>query len=141
MDLASDEAAMRVAEQENRAADLARHAGGERDPFDALVAELRQGAVALQSRDLAAAVHRELIGGLRGYYGEERILDRGVKTAPFWVLVDSEVPSILVEVGYLTHPEEEGLLRTRAWQAQVAAALAAGVSRFVAAVEASEASP
>ncbi len=141
MDLASDEAAMRLAEQENRAAVLARDAGGARDPLDALVSDLRQGAVALQSRDLAEAVHAELLGSLRGYYGAERVGDRGVKTAPFWVLVDSEVPSILVEVGYLTHPQEEGLLRTRAWQSQVAEGIALGVARFVAAAEASGTAP
>ena len=141
MDVASDEASMRLVERENRAADLLRDAGGERDPLDALVSDLRQGAVALQSRDLARAVHRQLVAGLRDYYGEERIVDRGVKTAPFWVLVDSEVPSILVEVGYLTNGPEEGLLRTRAWQAQVAEALAVGVTDFVAAVEASGVTP
>lgn len=141
MDLASDEATLRLVERENRAADLARHAGGERDPVDALVTDLRQGAVAMQSRDLAGAVHSQLLTGLRGYYGEERIVDRGVKTAPFWVLLDSEVPSALLEVGYLTNGAEEGLLRTRAWQAEVAVAIAAGVTDFVAAAEARGATP
>lgn len=137
MDLASDEAALRVAERENRAETLARDAGaGGGDPLDAVVTELRQGAVALLSRDLARSVHRSLVGGLRDYYGEERIGDRGVKTAPFWVLVDSQVPSALVEVGYLTNPDEEVLLRTRAWQAQVAVGIAAGVRDFVTAMEA-----
>ena len=137
MDLASDEAAMRLAERENRALAL-RGDLPELPDVDALVQDLSMGAVAQQSHALADAVHRELIEGLRRYYGADRIADRGVKTAPFWVLVDSEVPSILVEVGYVTHAEEEALLRTRAWHHQAAQALVRGLIAFAERAERSE---
>ncbi len=137
MDLASDEAAMRLAERENRAL-VVRGNLPELPAVDAMVQDLSMGAVAQQSHALADAVHGEMIDGLRSYYGDERIVDRGVKTAPFWVLVDSEVPSILVEVGYVTHPDEESLLRTRAWHHQAAKALVRGVVAFVERAEHSE---
>lgn len=128
MDVASDEAAARLAERENRAASIA-GASFEED-VDAIVAELRLGAAARRSAELAGTVHGALLEGLQGFYGEDRIRDRGARTGPFWVLVDTRVPAVLVEVGYLSNTEEERRLRTRGFHHQVAEALAVAVEDF-----------
>jgi len=57
--------------------------------------------------------------------------DRGVKQAPFRVLVGAAMPAVLVEVGFLTHSEEEKKLATQDYREQIAAALATAVGRFL----------
>ncbi len=64
------------------------------------------------------------------------IPDRGIRIANFKVLRDSPVPSVLVEVGYLTNLEDEALLRTSAFRQRAAEAIARGVTRFVSQVPA-----
>ena len=45
-------------------------------------------------------------------------------------MVGAAMPAILVEVAFITNPEEEKQLMSEAWQGQVAAALLRGISRF-----------
>jgi len=130
MDQASDEAALRLAERENRAGLATGSSAPPRDDLSSLIEDLRVGATAQLSRELADMVHGELLKGLSSFYGSERIRDRGVRSAPFWVLVDSEIPAILVEVGYLTHEQEEERVRTRGFHLQVADSVARSLERF-----------
>jgi N-acetylmuramoyl-L-alanine amidase len=55
---------------------------------------------------------------------------RGVKQAPFRVLVGATMPAVLVEVAFISHPEEEKLLVSDGYQTKVALALVKGISRF-----------
>jgi len=134
MDLAADEAAMRLAERENREADLAGRAAEERDP-EAILDQLRQGVVAEESARFAGALHASLVSSLQGFYGPDRVVDRFARTAPFWVLVDSEVPAVLVEVGYLSNSDEERRLRTGGYHHRAALALADAVEAWAEARE------
>ncbi len=131
MDLASDAAALRLAERENRSGLVA---GGEspapRTGVDDLISELRMGATAQQSRELAQGIHGRVLTAGRDYYGESTLRDRGVRTAPFWVLVDSQIPAVLIEVGYLTSEEEERRVRTRGFHHLMADALVDAVADF-----------
>jgi len=131
MDLASDAAARRLAERENRSGGLAvGQVRGPQSGIEDLVSELRMGATAKQSRELAKTLHRSLLEAGAEFYGKRVVRDRGVRTAPFWVLVDSQIPAVLVEVGYLTHREEEQRLRTRGYHHVVGEALARAVAEF-----------
>jgi N-acetylmuramoyl-L-alanine amidase len=56
--------------------------------------------------------------------------ERGVKQAPFRVLVGAAMPAALIEVAFITNPEEEKLLVSSAYQSRVARALARGVARY-----------
>lgn len=140
MDDAADEAAMRLAERENREAEVAGRPPNERD-LDATLHELRQGVVAAESARFAGALHTSLVSSLQGFYGADRIVDRFARTAPFWVLVDSEVPAVLVEVGYLSNANEERRLRTGGYQHRAAVALADAVTAWVEAQAPAEAPP
>ena len=51
------------------------------------------------SSRLAYAIHQQLIAATGAH-------DRGVQQAPFFVLTGVEAPAVLVEVGYISHPEE-----------------------------------
>lgn len=53
--------------------------------------------------------------------------DRGIFQAPFAVLRRSQIPAVLVEVGFLSHPEECKALSTNGYRAQIAKSLSAGI--------------
>ena len=68
----------------------------------------------------AQSLQSELVTGL-----DRR--DRGIFQAPFAVLRRSQVPAVLVEVGFLSHPEECKALSTDKYRAQIAKSLSAGI--------------
>ena len=55
---------------------------------------------------------------------------RGVKQAPFRVLVGAAMPAVLVEVAFISNSEEEKLLTSDAYQSRIAAAVVRGIARF-----------
>ncbi len=57
--------------------------------------------------------------------------DRGVKQAPFVVLTGATMPAILVEVGFLSNPDEAQQLNRADHQRQLAEAIALGIDDFV----------
>ncbi|MHB1193166.1 MAG: N-acetylmuramoyl-L-alanine amidase family protein [Longimicrobiales bacterium] len=56
--------------------------------------------------------------------------DRGVKQAPLAVITNAIMPAVLVEIGYLSHPEEAKLIGEPAFQEEAGKALARAVTRF-----------
>lgn len=56
--------------------------------------------------------------------------DRGVKRARFAVLRDLKCPGILVEGGFVTHPEEGRLIRTEAYQERMAESILKGIFAY-----------
>ncbi len=56
--------------------------------------------------------------------------DRGVKQAPFYVLVGCEMPSILVEIAFISNAAEEKLLTDPAWQQKAAEAIFTGIKAY-----------
>jgi N-acetylmuramoyl-L-alanine amidase len=74
-----------------------------------------------ESRDFATLIERTLVSQLRA--ANKSLLDHGVKQAPFVVLVGAEMPSVLVEVAFITNPQEGRLLKSGAYRQQVAQAL------------------
>ncbi len=57
--------------------------------------------------------------------------NRGAKQAPFIVLAGATVPAILIEVGFITNPEEEAALRTTAYQKRLVEAISFGIVRYL----------
>ena len=58
------------------------------------------------------------------------IRDRGVKQAPFTVLVGATMPAVLVEVGFITNPREERLLRSDAYKNKLVNAMYESIRHF-----------
>ncbi|HUI57119.1 MAG TPA: N-acetylmuramoyl-L-alanine amidase [Bryobacteraceae bacterium] len=56
--------------------------------------------------------------------------DRGVKTAPFVVLIGAQMPSVLAEIGFLSNPKEEALLKKPDYRQKLAEALYKGMDRY-----------
>jgi len=78
-----------------------------------------------ESRRLAESVQRTLVTTLRRQHPP--LVNRGVKTAPFAVLIGTEMPAILAEVACLSHPEEALLLATPQYRQDIAQALWEGI--------------
>jgi N-acetylmuramoyl-L-alanine amidase len=81
-----------------------------------------------ESRDLAGMVQEALVTRLRR--SNSGVLNRGVKKAPFVVLIGAEMPSVLAEVSFLTNKQELQLLKTSAYKQRIADALHAAVMRY-----------
>ena len=56
--------------------------------------------------------------------------DRGVKSAPFIVLIGANMPSVLAEIGFLSNPREEALLKKSDYRDKLAEALYKGIERY-----------
>ena len=82
-----------------------------------------------ESRDFASAVQESLVGELKPQY--PAVVDRGVHTAPFYVLIGANMPSILAEIAFVSHPQEEKLLQTKAYRERIARSILAGVQRYL----------
>jgi N-acetylmuramoyl-L-alanine amidase len=96
---------------------------------DAVLSDLRVLGVAHAAMRLAESVQRALVEPDARADGPR--LDRGVRQAAHDVLADSEVPAILVEVGFLDHPVEGRWLASAEGQAAIADRLAQGISAFL----------
>jgi len=82
-----------------------------------------------ESRDLARQVQTAMVRKLRA--SNQQVKDLGVKQAPFVVLVGASMPSVLVEVSFLTHKQEGRLLGTGAYRQRIAEALLDGIRRYL----------
>ena len=82
------------------------------------------------SHKLAIDVQSKILKNLRHKY--RGVKDGGVKPAPFWVLVGAQMPSILVEVGYITNPYERARLFSPAYQNRIAIGIAEGIANYLA---------
>ncbi len=82
------------------------------------------------SHKFAIDVQAGILQAARTKYKD--VNDSGVKEGPFWVLVGAQMPSILVEVGYVTHPTEGKRLYDKDYQQALANGIANGVDSYFA---------
>jgi N-acetylmuramoyl-L-alanine amidase len=73
-------------------------------------------------------VQREVHSQLRQLTGEQK--DRGIKKAPFVVLIGANMPSVLAEISFLTNPKDEKLLKKSDHREHIAEALYKGISLY-----------
>ena len=82
-----------------------------------------------ESREFAADVQRALHSGLAAK--SPGIRDRGVKKAPFIVLIGANMPSILAEVSFVSNPGDERRLERPEYRQKIAESLYRGISKYV----------
>ena len=78
---------------------------------------------------LAGHVQKSLHGSVKKRHSKVKNL--GVKEGPFFVLHDTNMPSILVEVGFLTNKQEEKRLKSSRYMRLLAESIARGVHEFL----------
>ncbi len=120
---ASDAAAGEVAARENEALVAAASPGVGADPFLALLGDLIATEHLSESSDFARLAQGRLAG-------TDGAGSRGVKQAPFVVLLGVQMPSALVEIGFLTNPEDERRLASSARRERIGTTLAEAVLEF-----------
>lgn len=123
---ASDERSRLMAEKEN-ASDLVAGInvveGADDDAVKGILFDLMKRETANFSADFSNALVRKL--------KPAKVLARTPqRSAAFKVLKQTHAPSVLVELGYLSNPEDEKLLNTPAWRKKVAAAITAAIDAY-----------
>ncbi len=119
----TDEESRRVAERENTALGATAPSATGSDPLAAILGDLIETEHLQESSEIAKLAE----DGLSDAAGD---LSRGVKQAPFVVLMGVRMPATLVEIGFVTHPGEEGELRKSNRKDAIAGALAVAVVDF-----------
>lgn len=92
--------------------------------LEGVYADVRQG----ESRELASALQGELLRALRAR--SPGLQDRGVKTAPFLVLVATDMPAVLAEVSCLSNEDEARRLADPNYRQEIAVALHQGILSY-----------
>jgi N-acetylmuramoyl-L-alanine amidase len=82
-----------------------------------------------ESREFASNVQHALHSGLAAK--SPGIRDRGVKKAPFIVLIGANMPSILAEISFVSNPGDERRLQTSDYRQRIAESLYRGISKYV----------
>jgi len=81
-----------------------------------------------ESRELATDVQECLYAGLASKHSTLR--DRGVKKAPFVVLIGANMPSILTEISFVSNPTDEAKLETPEYREKIAESLYKGIAKY-----------
>lgn len=83
----------------------------------------------IASNKLAIDIQAGLLKSVRASY---KVSDGGVREAPFWVLVGALMPAVLIEIGYISHPEESQKIANSKYQDHIAKGIADGVDEYFA---------
>ncbi|MEJ5357736.1 MAG: N-acetylmuramoyl-L-alanine amidase [Desulfobacterales bacterium] len=124
LNLATDDEAIRVAAMENATSTK------NISDLHSILNELLRNAKINESSRLAEMVQASLVRNL-GRNGYSRVKDKGVKQAPFYVLLGARMPAILVETAFISNREECRLLTTPAFQEHLAEAIVNGIRAYI----------
>lgn len=126
LNLATDAQAVRVAARENGVS------AKKISDMQFILSDLMLNSKINESRQMASIVERETLRTVRARYP---LSSHGSKGAFFYVLTGARMPSILVELGYLTNPEEAAKLNSEAYLTAMARGLTNGVMAYKKKVE------
>ena len=122
LNFTSDPTALDVAARENAVSDQSIH------QLSDLVKKIALKDKISESREFAADVEGSLYAGLEK--GNAGLKDRGVKKAPFVVLIGANMPSILAEISFVTNPKDASQLAEPEYRERVAESIYKGVARY-----------
>lgn len=125
---ASDEAARLMAEKEN-ASDLIAGLSASEEAGQDQVRSILFDLLKRETSNFSADFSNTLVKGLKKTVSLSRDPQR---SAAFKVLRQADTPSVLVELGYMSHKEDEKLLNSPAWQTKVADAIGSAVDSYFA---------
>jgi N-acetylmuramoyl-L-alanine amidase len=122
LNFTSSEDALDVAARENAVSEKSIH------ELQDLVKKITLKDKIEESREFATQVQRSLQNGL---FARTSIRDRGVRKAPFIVLIGANMPSILAEISFVSNPLDARRMKTAAYRQKIAESLYHGISRYV----------
>ncbi len=121
LNFTTSEEALEVAARENATSQTSIH------DLQTLVQRIALNEKVQESRELANILQRAMYSGLPR---NRSFKNRGIKKAPFVVLIGAQMPSVLAEIAFLSNPKDESLLKKPDYRQKVAEALFRGVSQY-----------
>jgi len=127
LNMATDERSVMVAAREN--------ATSQKNISDlqTILNDLMLNTKIAESSRLAHEVQKGMVSRVRKKYTRARSL--GVKQAPFYVLIGAQMPSVLVETGFLTNRTERKRLLSKKYQESVAEGICAGIKTYIKSID------
>jgi N-acetylmuramoyl-L-alanine amidase len=123
LNLTTDASAIRVAAREN--ATTTKSISG----LQLIINDIMMTSKINESSRFATYTQKSIIGSLEK--NEIPTSNHGVKQAPFYVLIGAKMPAILVEIGFITNPEECKLLHGEEYQEGIVDGIMAGINSYV----------
>jgi N-acetylmuramoyl-L-alanine amidase len=124
LNLATDDEAIRVAAFEN--ATSAKNISD----LETILNDLMQNSKIHESSRLAVHTQSSLVNHLKKKKWS-RIKDKGVKQAPFYVLLGAQMPSILIETSFISNPRECKRLTNAKYQDRLSEAIVMGIKKYI----------
>jgi N-acetylmuramoyl-L-alanine amidase len=122
LNFTNDPHAIEVAARENAGSNESVH------ELQSLIKQIALTEKVRESHEFAQSVQREVYSATGK--GNGLMQDRGVKKAPFVVLIGANMPSVLTEISFVSNPRDERLLRKPEYREKIAEALFRGVQRY-----------
>jgi N-acetylmuramoyl-L-alanine amidase len=123
LNFATSQEAMEVATRENALSQTSLH------DLQDMIRKIARNEKIEESKELAGDIQDSLSKRLQQISHSER--SRGVKKAPFVVLIGADMPSVLIEISFLSNPNDEKLLKKPEQRQRVAEGLFHGVSSYL----------
>jgi N-acetylmuramoyl-L-alanine amidase len=123
LNLATDEESIRVAAMENATSTK------NISDLQTILMELMQNAKINESSRLAGYVQSHMVGHLSKKYS--KVKDKGVKQAPFYVLLGAQMPAILVETAFISNPRECKRLMDPSYQDRLCDGIVRGIEKYI----------
>lgn len=123
LNFTTSQEALETASRENALSDESIH------QLQDLIKQIANNDKIEESRELASDIQNSLTGQLREISTAER--NRGVKKAPFVVLIGADMPSVLAEISFLSNPTDEKLLEKTAQRQRIAQGIFRGMERYL----------
>lgn len=124
LDNTTDRASIRLSSLENKTTE------GEMTDLDYILLDLRLTANVDESKRLAGSIQRSAVSAMRSGY--DKVEDKGVKKALFFVLLGAKMPAVLAEIAFITNPMEAKRMKTDRFLDLAAAGLYKGIEAYAA---------
>ena len=122
LSVTNDRSSLAVAARENATTSISR------SDMDKVLKQYLLGAKIEESQRFASHVQGSVVKNVSAKYPPAR--DKGVKKAPFIVLIGADIPSILVETSFITNPRDEKRLQSNAYINEIADGIFVGVKKY-----------
>jgi len=123
LNFATSDESMEVASRENARSDESMH------DLQGLIQKIARNDKIEESKELAGDIQDSLAQRMQLISHTER--NRGVKKAPFVVLIGAEMPSVLTEISFVSNPSDERLLRNGSQRQRIADGLYRGIATYL----------
>ncbi len=124
LNLSTNAEAMRVAARENS---VSEH---QLSDLQDILSDIMQNSKITESSKLANNVHNSILGGLKEK-DFDNVKNLGVKQAPFYVLIGAEMPSILIEIAFISNHKDAKNLQDTNYITTIAEEISSGVQAYI----------